>query len=48
MASVGRVTVFVGMLLILHAGYSSAQHRTFLRLSEQPYAGTVLYNSAVI
>ena len=37
--NLGRSCVLIGMLLVLHAGLGSAQHRGILRLSEQPYAG---------
>merc|ERR1712029_697088 len=36
---VGRTLVCAGILIVLHAGFSSAQHRTYLRLSELPYEG---------
>lgn len=37
--NIGRGSVVVGMLMILHAGMGSAHHRANLRLSEQPYDG---------
>lgn len=37
--NVGRMTVFLGLVLILHSGISSARHRSLIRLSEVPYEG---------
>ncbi|XP_033637782.1 membrane magnesium transporter 1-like [Asterias rubens] len=37
MATFSSVTLLVGFLGLAHAGYSAAQHRTYLRLTEQEF-----------
>ena len=37
--SVSRVLVIVGLLSLLHAAFSAAQHRSFLRLMDQGFGG---------
>lgn len=34
-----RVLVIVGILSLIHSGYSAAQHRSYLRLVEQDFTG---------
>lgn len=34
-----RVLVIIGILSLIHAGYSAAQHRSYLRLVEQDFTG---------
>ena len=34
-----RVLVVFGLLSLIHAAYSAAQHRSFLRLTEQQFGG---------
>jgi hypothetical protein len=33
----GKLLIYVGLLLLAHAAYSAAQHRSYLRLSEQEF-----------
>ncbi|KAK4026579.1 ER membrane protein complex subunit 5 [Daphnia magna] len=35
--SVAKYTFLLGILLLLHAAYSAAQHRSYLRLTEQEF-----------
>lgn len=37
-----KFCVFVGLLAMAHAAYSAAQHRTYLRLTEQEFIGLPL------
>lgn len=37
MSSLLRVVTFVALLSLLHSAYSAAQHRFYLRLTEQPF-----------
>ncbi|XP_023210439.1 ER membrane protein complex subunit 5 [Centruroides vittatus] len=37
MATVYKVLVIVGLLSLIHAAYSAAQHRSYLRLTEQEF-----------
>eukprot|EP01134_Creolimax_fragrantissima_P005468 CFRG5468T1 len=34
---VGKVVFIIGLLLLLNAGYSAVQHRTYLKLAEEPF-----------
>lgn len=33
----GRLVVFAGLAFLLHAAYSAAQHRSYIRLTEQEF-----------
>lgn len=33
----GKLFITLGLLSLIHAGYSAAQHRSFLRLTEQTF-----------
>lgn len=35
--SVGKIFITVGLLSLIHSGYSAAQHRSYLRLTEQGF-----------
>lgn len=35
--TVHKFITFIGLMLILHAAYSAAQHRTYLRITEQEF-----------
>lgn len=35
--SIYKITLCLGFFLLLHAAYSSAQHRTYLRITEQEF-----------
>ena len=35
--SLGKFLIYSGILLLIHAAYSAAQHRSYLRLSEQEF-----------
>jgi len=34
-----RFCIFFGFLLLFHSGYSAVQHKTYLKLTEQPFVG---------
>ncbi|XP_046853598.1 ER membrane protein complex subunit 5-like [Xenia sp. Carnegie-2017] len=37
MGVLGKLLVFVGLITIIHAGYSSEQYRTYLKLIEEEF-----------
>lgn len=41
-STVDKMFVIFGLLALLHASYSAAQHRTFLRLTEQDFTSLPL------
>ncbi|XP_028401672.1 membrane magnesium transporter 1-like [Dendronephthya gigantea] len=37
MGFIGKILVLVGLVIIIHAGYSSEQYRTYLKLIEEEF-----------
>ncbi|XP_075213368.1 ER membrane protein complex subunit 5-like [Lycorma delicatula] len=42
MISVQKLCLFLGLLFLLHAAYSAAQHRAYLRITEREYTSLPL------
>jgi len=42
MQSFSRFCIFFGILLLFHSGYSAVQHKTYIKLTEQPFVGLPL------